>query len=146
MYSWERASLKRRPQGCLMGVCLYYSQKCPSTHPWTTTGCLFESSHPSLVTSSGCSEGLLVARFPPLSLCQPSPELLTREICPLEGPQLPEFPWQQPPWRSLLLAKTLISESGCCCFSGRFTNRGREGKNWGERKKKFTPGRRERKN
>lgn len=76
----------------------------------------------------------------------PSPVLLTKEICPLKGLQLPEFPWQRAPWRSLLLAKTLISQSGCCCFSPRFTNRRRGKKNWRRRKKKFTPGRKERRN
>lgn len=93
-----------------------------------------------------CLEGLLVAKAPlPLLFlfASPSPAPLTVEICRLKGLQLPEFPWQQPPWRSLLPAKTLISETGCCCFSGRFTNR-RRGKRTGRRQKKFAPGGRER--
>lgn len=108
---------------------LWCSPLCPCCIP----------SYPHLhVIGSGCLERLLVAKTPPppsLPLCQPQPVLLTKEICRLRGLQLREFPWQQPPRRSLLPAKTLISESGCCCFSRRFINRGRGGKNWRRRKK-----------
>lgn len=102
--------------------------------------------HPSDF-SSGCSERLLVAKTPRplLSLsANHSPVPLTREICLLGGPQLPEFPWQQPPWGSLLPAETLISESACCCFSLEDLQTEEEGQKELGKEKKFTPGRRER--
>ena len=122
----------------MIGICFYdcaeifrhtpLCQRCLNLNPVVLT-----TAPPPI--SSGYLERLLVAKTPPppsLPRCQPV--LLTKEICRLEGLQLREFPWQQTPQRSLLPAKTLISESGCCCFSLRFTNRGRGEKNWRRRK------------
>lgn len=67
-------------------------------------------------------KGYLLPRLPFSSSLPALACAANQEICRLKGLQLREFPWQQPPpRRSLLPAQTLISESGCCCFSQRFT-------------------------
>lgn len=122
-------------------------KECPSTHPCIPAVPVWTLSHIPVILVQAVQKGYLLPRLPLplLSLfASHSLVLLTKEICLLEGPQLPEFPWQQPPWRSLLLAKTLISESGCGCFSLEDLQTEEEGqKNW--RRRKFTPGRGKRK-
>lgn len=125
-------------------------QKCSSTHPLSMLPQSESHCTPTPVTLVlAVKRGYSLPRLLPLLLfvfASPSPVLLTKEICRLKGLQLWEFPWQQPPWRSLLLAKTLISQSGYCCFSPRFTNRRRGKKNGGEERKSLLLARKERRN